>query len=264
MAVTFDATHAYRGYRRQALYALYRILTETNDVIFQPEGEEDLAILDTNGHLLEVAQVKAYDSNLVLSDFKPSKKDSFFYRMATLLHKSSDTNITIVSFGNLGPELRGALEHDGNERQLVAEKLGASKFISKDAARTLLDIIQYRTVDDETLKQEIDDRLHNSLMGVDPEAAYNFLQYWLYDCSEHKRKITRNDLVDRVNRVGQFLAARAAHIQEWGTTIRPITSLTIDSAAHHDLAEEFYRGYQQPTTIFLPILTCVATIGLPR
>jgi hypothetical protein len=81
--MTSDATHAYRGYRLQALYALYRIFTagEGANFIFQPEGEEDLSVLDSSDNLLEVNQVKSYSDKLGLSDFKPDKKDSFFYRV---------------------------------------------------------------------------------------------------------------------------------------------------------------------------------------
>ena len=54
-----DATHAYRGYRRQALYTLFRVLESGNaaNLIFQPEGKEDLSIFDTANNLIEVVQV---------------------------------------------------------------------------------------------------------------------------------------------------------------------------------------------------------------
>ena len=63
-----DATPAYRGYRLQTLYALSRILgsTEGSDLVFQPEGLEDLDILGADNRLIETIQVKAYGSNLSL------------------------------------------------------------------------------------------------------------------------------------------------------------------------------------------------------
>jgi hypothetical protein len=80
------APAAYRGYRLQALYTLRRILTPAvgQSLVFQPEGLEDLAIRDTDGHLIEVIQVKSHD-NLVLSDLFPAKPDSFFHRAVELL-----------------------------------------------------------------------------------------------------------------------------------------------------------------------------------
>jgi len=43
-----DATPAYRGYRLQALYVLWRILesNSSENLIFQPEGYEDLSIFE--------------------------------------------------------------------------------------------------------------------------------------------------------------------------------------------------------------------------
>lgn len=84
MSDSSDATPAYRGYRRQALYVLYRILAASDgDLVFQPEGEEDLSVYEGK-NLIEIVQVKSYGNNLILSDFKPDKKGSFFYRIARL------------------------------------------------------------------------------------------------------------------------------------------------------------------------------------
>jgi hypothetical protein len=50
-----DGTHAYRGYRLQALYTLFRVFETGSaaNLIFQPEGEEDLSICDTANNLSE-------------------------------------------------------------------------------------------------------------------------------------------------------------------------------------------------------------------
>ncbi len=239
-----SATPAYRGYRRQALYALHMILntTEDADLVFQPEGQEDLAILDFTGNLLEVIQVKSYTDSLVLSDFKPDKKDSFFYRMARLLESTPELKITIVSYGEIGPQLSRALECDGTERRQIAKKLADSGFISEPTAQSLLRRIRAQLAEEETLQQEIRRQLGKSLLGVDPDAALELLHYWLYICSEGKRRITRQDVIDRMNSVGEFLSQRAAHLKEWGATILPIKDQPIDDQMRHDLADEFYQG----------------------
>ncbi|NJO48450.1 MAG: hypothetical protein HC840_02010 [Leptolyngbyaceae cyanobacterium RM2_2_4] len=74
-----DATPAYRGYRLQALYTLSRILEPhtTSNLVFQPEGAEDLAVFDETNRLIEIVQVKAYSKNLTLSSLSPQKIDSF-------------------------------------------------------------------------------------------------------------------------------------------------------------------------------------------
>ncbi|TVL98629.1 MAG: hypothetical protein CV087_20985 [Candidatus Brocadia sp. WS118] len=84
-----DATPSYRGYRLQALYTLFRVLSarETKDAIFQPEGREDLAIFSGNHKLVEIIQVKAHKKELTLSSFEPEKPASFFYRVACITYE---------------------------------------------------------------------------------------------------------------------------------------------------------------------------------
>src|SRR5439155_93553 len=47
------ASSTYRGYRKQALYVLWRLLTDADGEsrAYRPEGDEDLAIFDGAGHL---------------------------------------------------------------------------------------------------------------------------------------------------------------------------------------------------------------------
>jgi len=84
-----DATHVYKGFRLQALYTLYRILDDKMNLVFEPEGKEDLSVLDSNSNLKEVIQVKAYSKNLSLSSLKPKKLNSFFYRVRDLIVNNS-------------------------------------------------------------------------------------------------------------------------------------------------------------------------------
>ena len=91
-----DPTATYRGYRRQTLYCLYRLFDTglANDCKIQPEGQEDLAILDENGEIIEIAQVKDYSDDLVLSDFKKS----FWTRVAPFCNPGCNLDLLIVRF----------------------------------------------------------------------------------------------------------------------------------------------------------------------
>ncbi|MGA9994777.1 MAG: hypothetical protein WBP93_05140 [Pyrinomonadaceae bacterium] len=113
--------------------------------------------------------------------------------------------------------------------------------IAEDAA-TLLGHIQLVTVDETKLTNSIHSTLENSLVGVDPASAFEILTYWLYICAENKRKITRTDVVERINNVGRFIAECAAHHREWFTSILPIEDEVISAETQDNLAEEFYQG----------------------
>ncbi len=62
---------AYRGYRRQALYALHRLLALAEGERLQPEGVEDLSVI-AEGRLVEANQVKSLAAPLTLSHLDPT------------------------------------------------------------------------------------------------------------------------------------------------------------------------------------------------
>jgi hypothetical protein len=49
-------------------------------------------------------------------------------------------------------------------------------------------------------------------------------------------------VVDKINKVGRFIAERAAHHKEWFTTIVPLEEPEIDAKLKDELSDEFYRG----------------------
>lgn len=105
-----DPTATYRGYRRQALYALFRLFDNTlpTNAVIQPEGNEDLAIYDHSGTLIEIVQVKDHTANLTASSFKPS----FYQRIASYCSPTSPLVVRIASYGPIGPDLQNAVAGD--------------------------------------------------------------------------------------------------------------------------------------------------------
>jgi hypothetical protein len=240
-----DATPAYKGYRLQALYTLSRILQPgiDNSLVFQPEGEEDLALWQTNA-LAEVCQVKAYNDNLALSHLSPEKPDSFFYRVHSLLKERPSLKVSLVSFGTVGPELQQALGSNAKEstRTTVARKLSAYGHISEKQAVELLTDVELVTVNETALTEQVYATLALSAAGIQPDRAFELLNHWLYACAEAKCQITYGDVIDRLNAVGRFVAERQAHHAEWFTTIVPIEDRDIEAVEHDELSASFYRG----------------------
>jgi hypothetical protein len=240
-----DATPAYRGYRLQALYTLARVLERVDggNLIYQPEGREDLAVFSAEQVLLEIIQVKQRSQNLALSSFEPEKKDSFFNRVAAELKTSPDARILIVAFGNVGPELEKAIEEDGPDRARVAGKIAKHNHLSEAEATLLFEKIQLVLVDEDDLRSRVYAALESSLAGVDPDSAFELLSNWLYLCAENKTKITPGDVIERINAVGRFAASRATHHKEWFTSIVPLEDkATGETLEPDELSDEFYRG----------------------
>ena len=239
-----DATPAYRGYRLQTLYILWRILTSDCDAgqVFQPEGKEDLAVYDSGDNLSEVIQVKAYSNNLTLSYLEPSSPDSFLYRINKLLQDTPNINPYIVSFGEIGRELTDACKTDGTDRKKVVEKLCKYRQISQKDAISLMAKIKLFSVKEKSLKDDVFASLKASLMGVDANSAFDLLNFWLDICAEQKIKLAQQDVIDKIERVGIFLAERSSHHKEWFTSIIPIQERQINQNEIDKLSEQFYRG----------------------
>jgi hypothetical protein len=244
MSSDSDATPAYRGYRLQALYTLSRVLSQKADpLVFQPEGMEDLAVFEEKDRLLEIVQVKQRSSNLTLSALKPDKPNSFFYRVSSELDKDAAIKVTIVVFGSISPELQSAVEANGANRTKVADKVAAYGYLSQYKAKTVLQRATLTLIDEALLTASVHKTLRESLPGIDPDSSFELLTHWLYVCAENRTRITRRDVIDRMNRIGVFLAARTAHHLEWFTSIIPLRDeLNGGDDVRQELANEFYQG----------------------
>ena len=238
------APAALKGYRVQALYTLKRILDQSeNGIQFQPEGEEDLDVLDALGRPLELIQIKKYDS-LKLSDLSPHSPESpgsFIGRAVRFLSSENQPAIKLVNFGAIGPEMRQAWVGDEAARGRIARKLNEGGFSTRqvDAVFANVELISL----DETQEEgEVYRLLQEMSLGIDPNSAFDLLQHWLFTCMEQRRKITRADVIDRVSRVGQFLSERRDYQDQWYTTIQPLQYRPIAPDEHDRLQKEFYEG----------------------
>ena len=233
-----DATPAYRGYRLQALYALFRILNQegSNNLVFQPEKLEDLSIRDENDDLLEVIQVKS-GRHINLSSFEKA----FFQRIYTLIKRQKPRQIIIVSFGEVGSELRQAIERDGPERERVSKKIRkiCTDFILSDGeAKSILEKLKLELRNESELTEKVNSRLRKALTCIDPYNAFDNLSYWLYVCSENKLSITKSDVIKKLENIGKFLAERDAYHEEWFRSINPIDDREINRDELEKLHEE--------------------------
>ncbi len=242
MAADGDATGAYRGYRRQALYTLYRILTD-NIAKFQPEGKEDLAIFQDTGQLSEIVQVKSYSHALTLSDLDPGKKDGFFARLARETALLESVQIRLVSYGPYGPKLQQAVGLRAPRQQHVAQKIHeANSAISIEIGVHILEHIVIEEVEETVLIERVRASLERLVTGIDSEKAFDLMTAWLYKGAEAKILITQIELVQQIGTIGKFLTETATYLHEWGTAIIPIESADVTPDKLERLSDEFYSG----------------------
>jgi hypothetical protein len=220
---------------------------DRESLVYRPEGDEDLAVFDGAGHLLEVVQVKDYSSPLALSDFKPESSDGFFARMATRRAEYPNCQVFLASFGPLGRELEGAFGHPGAERDSVARKLNAKnpRLSTKDA-QELLEALNgriRRPIEDQ-IRREIAATLAPTIAGLHGDTAVELLLYWIFDASERQRTLTRSILAQQLERIGAYLSALRDHSSEWNISVGPLQDEALMPTHRDSLRESYRKGVQ--------------------
>lgn len=233
------ATASYRGYRIQGLYILSRILETEPNLIFFPEGIEDLAIKEDNT-LKEIVQVKSYDG-LILSNLDPSNKGAFFHRALDYIQLDPRPIIRIVNVGTIGPEIDKAWRGDKTARKSISEKMVQHGF-TQDQIQLIFENLEIISANEEIITSLVIKRLQTLLTGIDPENAFDLLRQWLADSSELRIPISIDDLITRIDAVGKFLAARAHYHKEWFTNIIPIEDYLVNEDNREELQREFFAG----------------------
>jgi len=234
------APAALRGYRHQALYTLFRILTEPPTRIFQLEGLEDLDILAQGGTPLELVQVKAVEGPLTLSALAPEKKLAFFRRVLARTAIYPNARERLVSFGPFGAEMVAAWKESGPARRTVLERMKSWGYGPADASR-LLARIELAEVASADIETTVLSHLRDTLVGIDPNTTFDLLYAWLLVAAESRTQVTRATLVEKITAIGRFLADRSAHHRDWYTSIVPLENAP-GAGDRHALAREFYRG----------------------
>lgn len=241
MDTSHDLSYTYRGYRLQALYALRRILTSTDDSVFQPEGKEDLAILDSSDNLLEAIQVKAHNLPLTLSSLRLGESNSFFRRASLyIIDGNSNTKVFIASFGKVGDELLLACTKSGKERDSVIDKIVEKENITKQQASDIIHNLEILNIDEDRITEDVFEFIRKRM--VDPQSAFEILIAWLYKCSEERTKISRKSVIAKIDNIGKFLTERASHLKEWGISIVPINESDYSAQNYDELKHEYYGG----------------------
>jgi len=232
------AIPALRGYRKQFLYTLNKILFDTDGkYIFYPEGKEDLDISDAKGVLISLHQVKAYSKVLTYSDIK-----SFIARAIEDLSQNTDLTAELVSFGDFGEELEGVKSGDKKAIIKFTNKLKKSGF-NKQQIELVFNKIKWVKVDEYAQYKEIDQFLSNNpLVSGDPKTAFQLLIFWVYLSAENRQLITHNALIEKLHDIGKWITERELHHQEWNVSIKLLETYPFDSLSKKKLQNEIDEG----------------------
>lgn len=219
---------ALRGFRKQFLHTLHRIIDSEAEVIY-PETLEDFAVYDSSGSLIEIVQVKDYKAPLTFSELT-----TFFQRAAQIVKNSPKVRIVLACYGKLGQELEKNMGAD--EATLKKNK----KFSTPD----ILNVFQrltYKPLKEANELRSIKNFLTEYPMTTgDWQTAFDLLMQDLYRGAEKGKAYTRQVLQEHLQRIGQYLVEREAHHKEWGVSIIPLVKQ--ETEGREQLREAFYEG----------------------
>lgn len=221
---------ALRGFRKQFLHSLKRIIT-SNTEVFYPEGIEDLDVYDSENCLLELVQVKDYKNPLVASEL-----GTFFSRAANIAQNHPDIRITLASYGDLGEELKEVVG-------VSADKLKNHKKFSTPEMLCVLPRLRFHKLDETAELQAIEDFLANHpMLSGDGQTAFGLLMQDLYRGAEDRKGFSRQSVTERLQQIGRYLTEREAHHREWNASIIPLEDTETENRSIEQLREAFREG----------------------
>ena len=193
---------------------------------------------------------------MTFSHFDPRKANSFFYRVHWRLSETPDGANTLVTYGPLGPELDTSLGPKATNLATGAKKLAdyhAELPLDKNATRPMfssadgervLRAIEVRSVKEADLTSEVLAKIKPSVAGADPQVAFELLLFWTYLASEHRTRLSRPALWQKIRQIGTTLAALQSHHQEWHRTIIDLPDDEVTAEEQARLAESYGAGVQ--------------------
>jgi len=169
---------ALRGFRKQFLHTLHRIIDSETEVIY-PETLEDFAVYDSSGYLIEIVQVKDHKAPLTFSEL-----NTLFQRAAQVVRDHPKVRIILASYGKLGPELNKCIGAD-------EATLKKNKKCSTPGMLNVFQRLSYMPLKEENEFNSIRDFLAKFPMTIgDWQTAFDLLMQDLYRGAEKGKAYT--------------------------------------------------------------------------
>ncbi len=256
------AKAALQGFRCQALYILNTVLTsEDTSFSFQPEGKEDLDVYQDE-KLIYSIQVKSHTTNLKYSEFNPSSPNSFFRRSIETINNTT-AQVIIATFGPIGPELCKGWNRTQNKTPSLRNKFITDGYTQREFD-TIIENITWEKIDERHLKDNVYNFLQKTLVGGAPSTAFDLLTYWIYRASENSNFISYQDIIEKIQTIGLYLEQRAAHHEEWFTSIQPILEQNTEDLDLKVIESNFYEGISVNYNHILSNLDVIRTEHLSK
>ena len=218
---------ALRGFRKQFLYTLRRILDSDTETIY-PERFEDLDIYDETGRLREVVQVKDHQRPLTFSEL-----ETFFQRSIQIVEQHPKVRVVLASYGELGPELKGCIGADESTLKKIAKFTPDLLPVFKQ--------LSFQPLQEKDELQRIENSLKTHPLTIgDWQSAFDLLMQKLYRGAENNKAFTHQTVLKYLQNIGRYLAGLNQGISDNLQTA--INSCSILSALHNRVIEKHAKS----------------------
>lgn len=231
---------AWKGFSSQTVYIANRLLFLEDDSDFFPENAEDL-MLQKNGLVTELVQVKNLSADLALSHLSPQEDDSFFKRC--LFHRSNNESLAIkvVSFGSIGAELSGLVNGLESSKKNVKKKLLQYGF-SEDDTAWIFTHMKIEHVVEEELVSAIHEKLGSLIETMAaPDIILDVLTNYISNLSRTGEGTSKEKWEKKTQSIGIELASLSGVARQYGNTIFPIYEYK-QQTSHEELRNEYLAG----------------------
>lgn len=232
------ARAAWKGFSSQTTYIAYRLMILEDEFDMFPENVEDLMIKEGN-EVKELIQIKNISADLSLSDFKPSKEDSFFRRI--LSHKTKDLKVVIISFGNIGFELQELNKKSKEGIKIFKRKMLAFNY-KEDEIDWIINHIEIKKESEEILKEKIFEQLRKSFKAaIGTDIVFNCLINYISNLSRKVEKTNNKIWNDKVNQIVKDILSIKGMQEQYGKTILNLSDYKTNKSIEM-LKEEYKNG----------------------
>lgn len=235
------ALSALRGYRKQFLYSLFRILCATTEEnTFHPEGKfEDLDIYDKDEHLIEIIQVKDLTAKLTLSDILNSKESSFIKRALNFAKDGITPIVKLVSYGAINEDIQKLASNNYDNK--LKNRLKSFGLKEKDIV-VLEKYFCYEIVSEGNISKIVRDKIKETNFLSDLDVSLDLLIYWIYKTAERQNIINKVILNEQLLCIGKFEKEREGFHKYFNSLIKPLVNQNIDVCSFEKLKNDFYQG----------------------
>lgn len=240
------AQSAWKGFSAQTLYIAHRLLLDKDGYEYYPEDLEDL-IIKQHGTVIEAIQIKNISADLSLSSLASSsmfeKGEGFFARMCHLHTKDPMfSNVKVVHFGSLGPELQGVCEDDSDRKQAVIDKLVNSHKLSLEQANWFVNSISFEKVSINDMTQSIRMHVGEYVAAMPaPDLAQDLLIQYISSLSKSKGYTSLQAWKEELHRIGTRIAAIDGFYKEYHKSLVRLSDLERNNTTD-ELRAEFTQG----------------------